>query len=339
MMPRDASARHQREEVSCSIGRETKPTRRALAVILAGLLILFVLGIGVLLWQSRDDPIAALPKSSGTVLNSQHEEVRIGRLFRHVILSDERLGHIGFTVSLPEPVPERRLPLVIVLGGAGTGENNIRFVESVGDNVVVGYDWPLPTPLPKGLRLAWKLPSLRGHVLSVPGQIAAMLDWLAMQPWSDPERISMLGFSLGALAVPAAERVSDREGVHVQWTVLAYGGVGFGTLVAGDQRIRPSWLRPLLGAGAELFLSPLEPAAHLPRLAGRFLILGAAHDTIVDPQAAAKLEELAPRPKTIIHTNGDHIGTGVNRRELLVKAMAATRQWLITEGAVNPSTQ
>jgi hypothetical protein len=304
------------------------------AALLSGFL--FLVGVVAVRYWTLDDPIRALPRLRGAVLQAEQDDVRVGRLVRHVTLSDERLGQINFTVSIPDPLPDSRLPIVVVLGGAGTGENNIRFIEGAGGNVIVGYDWPLPATLPKGLRLLPDLPSLRAHALSVPGQIAAMMDWLAMQPWSDPARISMLGFSLGALAVPAAERATEQEGIHIRWTVFAYGGVGFDRLVMGDQRIKPAWLRPLLAAGAELLLWPLEPAAHVSHLTGHFLILGAARDTIVSASAATRLEELTPQPKTVIHTEGDHIGTGSDRRELLSRAMAVTRQWLIAEGAVNP---
>ena len=290
-------------------------TRLVIAGALASGILLFVLGIGGMWLQSTGD----LPRSTAAVLVTAHNESRSGRLFQRVTLSDERLGPINFSVSLPDPLPHRRLPLVIVIGGAGTGENNIRFVDDAGDNAIVGYDWPLPATLPKGARALTELPSLQRHALSVPGQISAMLRWLVSRPWSDAERVSVLGFSLGALAVPAAERVSELEGINIRWTVLAYGGVGFDTLVAGDQRIRPAWIRPLLGAGAELLLRPIEPSEHLPHLTGNFLVLGADHDSIVEPWASAKLEELTPEPKTIVHTAGDHIGNGSERRELLAR--------------------
>jgi hypothetical protein len=307
-------------------------------VLAAGLLLMVValllaISTGITFWQA-DDALASLPRAVGAVLLKRYAETRADRSFQHVTLSDERLGRIDFTISLPDPLPRARLPLVVVLGGLGTGEANIRFIDTAGDNAIVGYDWPLPAALPKNLWAATQIPPLRRRALSVPGQVSAMLRWAEMQPWSDPGRISVLGFSLGAIAAPAVERVAQLEGVDVRWTVLAYGGVGLRTLVEGDQRLKPAWIRPLLGAAVELLLHPIEPAAHLPYLTGHFLILGASRDTIVDPRSSATLEELTPDPKTIIHVAGDHIGTG-DRRALLTDAMAATRRWLLSEGAVN----
>ena len=286
---------------------------------------------------ASEDPLVLLPRREAPVLSDTRMEARVGRLFQHVTLSDARLGSIGFTISLPDPLPSGKLPLVVVLGGLGTGANNIRYIDAAGDNSIIGYDWPLPSPLPKGVQALIDIPALRAQALSMPGQVGAMLSWLSMQPWSDPRRISIIGFSLGAIAAPAAERAAQREGAEVRGTVLAYGGVGLDTLIRGNQRIKPAWIRPLLGAGVALLLRPLEPAEHLPHLTGDFLILSANGDTIIDPQASAGLEQLTPQPKTMIRTDSDHIGTGPDRRRLLQEAMAATRHWLISEGAVDAS--
>ena len=84
-------------------------------------------------------------------------------------------------MSLPDPQPQKRLPLVVILGGLGTGENSLRSVDSAGENAVIGYDWPLPSTIPKGIGAIPELPSLRRSALSVPGQVTAMLHWLATQ--------------------------------------------------------------------------------------------------------------------------------------------------------------
>ena len=306
------------------------------SVIVAGGIVLALAATAVAgLWRVSGDPLALLPQRTAPMLTGILNETRAGRLSRHVTLSDARLGSIGFTVSLPDPLPDQKLPLVLVLGGLGTGEHNIRFIEAAGDNAVVGYDWPFPAPFPKGIGALIEIPALRARALSVPGQVAAVLNWLSMQPWSDRQRVSIVGFSLGAVAAPAAERAALREGIDIRWTVLAYGGVGLGTLVADNPRVKPAWMRPLLGAGTALLLWPLEPMEHLPHLTGHFLILTADNDTIIDPRASAGLERLTPDPKTIVETIGDHVGTGRDRQALLQQAIAVTRSWLTSEGAVN----
>jgi hypothetical protein len=304
--------------------------------MVAALALPLLIGVGVFAWQELADPLSSLPRAAAALpLGERRSELRAGRLLRHVTLADERLGHIDFTISLPDPLPEARLPLVVVLGGLGTGANNIRAIDSAGDNAIIGYDWPLPTAFPQGIRAITAIPSLRHSALIIPGQVSAMLRWLAQQPWSDPGRTSILGFSLGAIAAPAVERVAREEGIDIGWTVLAFGGVGLAALIEGDQYIKPAWARPLLGRSVAVLLRPLEPAGHLPHLAGRFLILSASRDSIIDLPASAALEALAPEPKTIIRFAGDHIGTGQGRQALLAEAIAATRRWLAAEGAIN----
>jgi dienelactone hydrolase len=307
--------------------------RRWVLGIAAVLAVLLPIGLGVLLWWG------GLPTTSAPVVpkvvDERCREGPAGRVLLHVTLADERLGPVGFTISLPDPLPSGKLPVVVVLGGLGPGENNIRFIDAAGDNAIVGYDWPLPTAFPKGVQAVTGIPSLRRSALVIPGQVSAMLRWLTAQPWSEPERISLLGFSLGAIAAPAAEHVARQEGIDIGWTVLAYGGVGIAALIDGDRYIKPAWARPLLGWAAALLLRPLEPAMHLPHLAGHFLVIGASEDTLIDLPASTALQALTPAPKTIIRIAGDHIGTGPDRGALLLEAVAVTRRWLEAEGAVN----
>ena len=310
-------------------------SKRYFIWILAACAVIAVLafGVDVVFFQ---DPLAALPREIRDDLQTDcRDAVGAGRRLRHVTLSDPRLGVIAFTVSLPDPIHEEKLPLVAVLGGIGSGEDNIRPVADAGENAVAGFDWPLPTELPRGFKAVEALPALRHKALSVPGQVSAMLNWLVRQPWSDPQRVSLLGFSLGAIALPAAEHMAQHDGLAIRWTVLAYGSAGLAALVKGDRRIEPGWERPLLGQGAAFLLWPLEPARHLPGLHGEFLILGASSDEVVDRRSSAQLEALAPEPKTIIHTASEHIGTGSDRSALLAEAVAITRHWLAAKGAIN----
>jgi dienelactone hydrolase len=303
---------------------------------LLGLVGAVLIGLAIVAIPPWSDPVGSLLRAAPGDASRRPGEPRDGRRVQHVALADTGLGPVGFTLSLPDPLPAGRLPLIVVLGGAGTGEHNIRAIDRAGDNVVVGYDWPFPAVLPKGFAAVARIPSLRRQALAVPGQVGAMLRWLDAQPWADGGRISLVGFSLGAIAVPAAERVAGLDGTAIGWTVLAYGGAGLDRLVEGDQRLRPAWARPMLGAAVERLLRPIEPALHLPHLAGPLLILAADQDTIIDPAAAARLEALAPEPKTLLRTEGGHIGTGADRQALLDKAMALTRDWLQAQGATNP---
>ena len=69
-------------------------------------------------------------------------------------------------------------------------------------------------------------------VYHAPGQITAAIEWIATQRWAEIERISLLGFSVGAIVAPAVQHLLERRGtINIGWTVLAYGGADIGKIV------------------------------------------------------------------------------------------------------------
>ena len=327
------------EGAETQAARHRRPSRRRWPWLLAALVAIMALPIllvaALLPW--RGDPLAELPRGAAPGPVEETRGLREGgRVIRQYEMSDPVLGRIGFVVSLPEPLPARPLPLIVVLGGLGTGLKNIRHVPPAGDNVVLGYDWPIPRKLPKGLALIPALPDLHRRAFSTPGQIAAAVDWAAAQPWADPARISLLGFSLGAIAAPAAQRLLEARGRAVAWTVLAYGGAELGTLVAHHPRIDATGAGPLLGPLAGRLFRPLEPALHLPHLKGGFLLIGGRDDGLIPERSARLMRELAPAPKTIRLLDGQHMGVGRGQEALLQEILGLTEAWLVAQGAVNP---
>ena len=314
--------------------------RRAVVALGAAVILLALLAAALL--PRSGDPLAALPRGAdlgsadlgaAAVTETLHED---GRVIRRYTIADPVLGAIGFVVSLPDPLPAGPMPVVVVLGGLGTGLKNIRHVPPAGDNVLVGYDWPIPRKFPKGLDLVRDLPELYRGAFSVPGQIAAAVDWVAAQAWADPARVSLLGFSLGAIAAPAAQRLLEARDREVGWTVLAYGGAELGALVAHHPRVSPKAAAPLLGRLAGWLFRPLEPARHLPHLSGRFLVIGGREDGLVPERSARLMRELAPEPKTLRLLDGQHMGVGRGQEALLREILGITEAWLVAQGAVNP---
>jgi hypothetical protein len=252
------------------------------------------------------------------------------------VLDAPGVGRIGLAISLPDPLPKRPLPIVMVVGGLATGERNIHQVPGGGDNAIVGYDWPVPIRRPQGWDFVRDAPDLYDRALRVPGQIAAALDWLAGQGWADPERTSLLGFSLGALVAPAAQRLAELRGHAIGWTALAYGGSPVGAPLAANPYLQPRWAAPILSRVADLVFRPIEPGEHLPHLRGRFLLVGGRTDAFVPEAAARRMRDLAPEPKTIVLLEGGHLGVGADRQVLLAEIIAVTTRWLADEKAINP---
>lgn len=266
----------------------------------------------------------------------EHERTD-GRQWRRVRLQVDGHASVELQVSLPDPLPDESLPVVFVLGGLNTGAHSVRHLPEAGSNVLVGYDWPIPRRVPCGITALWMLPAVWHRILFVPGEVYLTLGWIAAQPWADRERISLVGLSLGALAAPGVQRVAAAEGVEITWTVLGYGGAPLGVLLAHHPRVLSDWLRPLLRAGADLLVRPLEPSQHLPFLKGIFLVLGGTDDAFIPEQAARRFAALTPEPKAVYWIEGTHIGVGGDQDALLAEVIGKILQWLREQEAVETS--
>ena len=266
-------------------------------------------------------------------------EVKPGEL---VIVGPEGVHSRFYSAQQPqsscifEPLPDKKLPILVVLGGLGTGENNIRYITDAGDNAIVGYDWPMPVQFYGGLASLTQISDVYNHVMAIPAQVPSAIRWLSAEPRADRQRISILGFSLGALAAPAIQDVAEHDGQHIGWTILAYGGAPFGELVAANPHIKPGWVRPILASAIDLLLRPLQPTRHLAQLSGQFLVLEGHDNSLIPKDARARLRDAVPAPKTVMELSGDHMGVGQDKVALLQQIIVAGRTWLVERGAVDP---
>jgi hypothetical protein len=317
---------------------------RRIALALGVLLLAAAVVLGAAAaWLGTRDPLASLPRDDPEALAVTGERVEAshGRTLIHVALRGRAVGDVGFVVSLPDPMPSSRIPLVVIVDGIGGGADPVRAMSEVagdpGPNAFVGYDWPLPSPDPAVSEIVRQSPEYRRRVLSVPGQLDAILAWGTRQAWADPARVSLLGFSLGAFVVPAAQRIAAEHGVAIRWTALAYAGAPIGAVIAANPHAGPAWARPLIRGGVDLLLRPVEPSNHLPQLRGRFLVLGATSDRIIARATAERLAALTPEPKTVVWVEGAHTGLAPAKRELLGRVVNLTRAWLVEQGAIDPA--
>jgi Serine hydrolase (FSH1) len=306
-------------------------------LIVFGVLGLLVLGaVMSIYWASEHHPLAFLPspehglQAERTALSPQaHRHVE------HIALHGNTLGDISFTISLPNPLPAQKLPIVLVMAGHVTSAASMGYIKDAGDNVIVGYAWPLPVRLHGIGDFMMQAPDLYHRLMTIPGQVASALRWLSEQPWADSERLSLLGFSQGALAVPAVQDIAAQDGIHIGWTIIAYGGAPLGTLLAANPHMKPPWLRHALAPLVDLVFHSLEPTVHLPRLSGKFLVLEGQNDTLIPERASKLMRETVPQPKTVITFEGDHMGVDPGKMALLQRIIEASEKWLIDNGAIN----
>lgn len=257
-----------------------------------------------------------------------------GRNVRYLTLASPKLGQIRITLSLPDPTPAARLPVVVLLGGLRTGCENISYVKAPGRNVLVGFEYPIPRKVERSWSLPFKLSELRRQVLSVPGQVVALLEWLHAQPWADPVRGSVIGVSLGALYLPSIQHLAQTHGIGLKHLIIAYGGVDIGAMVANRLTYGPAWARRAIGAFVAASLRPVEPALHLPKLKGEFLLIGASGlDKYIPACSIERLYDLTPEPKTVLMLKGGHFRG--RKTEIAARVVEVAGIWLSECGAVN----
>ena len=298
--------------------------------------LLIVGAVMLVFWTSGHHPLAFIPppehrlEAERTSLPGQNN-----RHVEHITLHGNSLGDIAFTLSLPDPLPPKKIPVVLVLAGQVTGADSIRYINDAGDNAIVGYAWPLPVHLHGVSDFMLHAPGLYHRVMTIPGQVSSALRWLIEQSWADTERLSLLGFSQGALAVPAVQDIIADDGIRIGWTIIAYGGAPLGALLAGNPHLKPTWLGEALAPLVDLVFHSLEPTVHLPRLSGKFLVLEGRDDSLIPETARNLLREAVPEPKTVITFEGNHMGIGPEKMALLEKIIETSKKWLIENGAIN----
>src|SRR5690606_31707799 len=91
-----------------------------------------------LAWLLFRDPLSALPKPEpNPMVLARRDVFGETRLRSFVELGTAELGTIGIVIDRPIPFRGRKLPVLVVLGGLGTGERNLAAVGEVGENALV----------------------------------------------------------------------------------------------------------------------------------------------------------------------------------------------------------
>ena len=157
-----------------------------------------------------------------------------------------------------------------MLGGLVTGADNISYIKDAGDNAIIGYAWPLPVRLHGVSDFVLQAPDLYHNVITIPGQMASALNWLINQPWPDAKRISLLGFSQGALAAPAGagHRRASWNPRRLDLSSLMTVRLSARSSTA-TRTLKPPWLGKALAPLVEsVMFHSLEPTVHWPRVSG-----------------------------------------------------------------------
>ena len=218
---------------------------------------------------------------------------------------------VTLRLARPATRPGETLPVIIVMGGEGTGKDAVDLV-GVPDGVAyVALDYPYSGD--QELDAFWEsiaaIPNIQQAFLDSPPAMSLALDWAQQEPWFDPERVELVGASLG-VPFTAAAGALDARFTRV-W--LLHGGADNVPWVmhAGRKYIENEFLRGIVARGALLLVhgNSFRTLDWIPEIAPRpLMVVMAKDDDYVPPEAQAPFVEAAESEFVeLIWTEGQHI--------------------------------
>ena len=218
---------------------------------------------------------------------------------------------VDMRVLRPAGEIEGRLPVLILVGGHQTGKDAVDLVGAPTNMVFAAIDYPnAEGTVINGFWQAMEaIPRIQSVFVDTPPALSLALSWLLDQPWVDPDRVELIGVSLGVPFAAAAGGVDER--FSRVW--LIHGGADNVSWVKhmGRKAIPNETLRGIV-ARAALFLvynESLEARDWIPEIAPRpLVVIAARNDDFVPPEAQAPFIAAAKQDHVeLIWTEGLHI--------------------------------
>ncbi len=261
------------------------------------------------------------------------------RDIQDVQLVDPDDNVVRFSVSLPKgrfvDDAGEKFPTLVVITGFRSAHNNLERIPEPGPNAIISYEYPYDPREWKEASWIGRTFIARRVAFRLPNDVAGLMAWIRRQHWADPNRISLAGVSLGAVALPVIRRRASATGQTDGPSVIAYGGVDIQSMAAANLDLSPGWLRETVAWFISLALRPLEPATHILETKGPYLLINGIEDERLPPESVLRLHKLTPQPKTVMTIKGGHIDG--NRPEIIENMVRLARVWLVSKGALNPS--
>jgi dienelactone hydrolase len=262
-----------------------------------------------------------------TLVDTTSSERRDGYQFHTLSLGNDR--GVVTTAGLKTPaVSGRRHPALVILGGLRTGSRTIEYLGDTGAMVLLALDYPYEG---KRERLSARefvaaLPRMRRAVIETVPAVSMGVDYLLSRDDVDPDRIALVGGSLGAVFVPAAAASDHR----IAAAAILFGAGDIEHLLRANIDL-PGWLAaPAAWAGAVL-TSPVEPLKYVADISPRpLLMLNGIGDPRVPSECTQRLHATAREPKTTRWIEAGHVS--VRDREFHERVRAVLVDWLTEHG-------
>lgn len=224
------------------------------------------------------------------------------------------LGASGLAVDVRVLRPVRPdttdLPVVLLLGGHRTGRDAIDLIGHPGNLIIVALDYPYHGPdRLRGFRqIAASLRPIRQALLDTPAAVSLALDWVLAEPWANPDRIELVGVSLGTQFAASAGALDPR--FHRVWFVQGAGNSRKWLAHKLEEDITFGPLRETAAAAVWWIAHgpSLQPDRWIARIAPRsVVVVEANHDLSLPPALVTALHDAARQPRRLAWTDGGHV--------------------------------
>lgn len=276
---------------------------------LAILLCILILS-AVYLYPVLPDPEPGFLARKGNIANIQttREWQQFNNHFQELTLTSDSGLQVQISVRRPSPHSAPR-PLVMILGGYGTGRHATELINTPQDVVIASLSYPYAgDKRMSGIGLLENIPHIQQAMLDITPAILLSLDYLLQQDYVDQRQVELAGVSLGAffVAIPAAldqriRRVWFVQGAGDPETIFDYRMM---------HRIESPWWRHQVAALIALIgnVHHLTPERWVSRIPPRQVVaINSRQDTTFPVSSVQALHDAIQMPCEIIWLEGEHV--------------------------------
>jgi dienelactone hydrolase len=204
---------------------------------------------------------------------------------------------------------ERRLPVVVILGGHHTGQDAVKLIGDSRGTLVAALSYPFTgDPRPDAATFLREIPKIRAAFLDTPPAVMLALDYLLQRDDADVRQVEAVGVSLGAPFMCVAGALDER--FTRVWALHGSGG-SYEPLEMNMRRtIRLAPVRIPAAAIANVIIAGprLAPERWVPRIAPRpFVMVNASGDERLPRASVERLYTAARQPKELVWMAGEHV--------------------------------
>lgn len=278
-------------------------------VFITALLGLIVLA-GIFIFPVLSDPEPDFLPRKGNLIDTRvtREFVRYNAVFQDVTLVSDSGLQVEINVRRPQH-GAGPWPVVVLLGGYGTGRTATELIDSEQDVVIVSLNYPYGGDRRRsGIPLLMNIPHVQQGELDVTPATMLTLDYLLQQPYVDAKRVELAGVSLGAffVAIPGA---IDTRFTRV-WVVQGAGDPEALFAYRLEREIDSAWWRDKVAALIALIgnVHHLAPERWVGRISPRPVVVVNSRQDVTFPSATVKaLHDAVREPREIIWIEGEHV--------------------------------